>query len=294
MVRTTTDRLRTALMLLVASLYWLGTSNASAESRVVSAGGALTEIVYALGAERDLVGVDTTSNWPKATESIPKVGYFRKLSAEGLLSLRPTLVLTAEDAGPPEVLEQLRGAGVRIATFRNEYSAAGVVAKIKGIAHELERAAEGEELAANVNAEIETATRKIATLPGRPKVLFLLGVGSGAPVAAGRDTAAAAMIQLAGGENAFYQFDGYKPVSAEALVAAAPEVVLTTEPPGEVATFESKLLSVPGISDTPAGQQRRLVLMDGLRLLGFGPRLGPTMLELAERLRAPARAEIAR
>ncbi|MGF1644636.1 MAG: hemin ABC transporter substrate-binding protein [Thiotrichales bacterium] len=261
--------------------------------RVISAGGALTEIVYALGAEQQLVGVDSTSTWPTAATALPKVGYFRQLSAEGALSLAPSLVLASEDAGPPETLQQIRQAGVQVKTFANNYSSDGVATKIRAVAEALDRTEQGERLANAVVTEVNAARARIAALDGRqPRVLFVLGVGGGSPVAAGNATAASAMIALAGGINVFEDFEGYKPVNGEAIAIAAPDVLLTVEPASNTAELERQLLAIPGVAATPAGENRRFVAMDGLRLLGFGPRLGETLNQLAGRLHAaPVTAE---
>ncbi|MGF1547818.1 MAG: hemin ABC transporter substrate-binding protein [Thiotrichales bacterium] len=273
-------------LVLLLACAWIGPASAESSHlpRVICAGGALTEIVYALGAEDHLVGVDSTSTWPAATGKLPKIGYFRQLSTEGALSLRPTLVLATADAGPAETLAQLRSAGVRIETLANLYSDTGVVEKIHNVAHALGMPERGTQLAAAVRAQLAATQARIATRTERPRVLFLLGVGGGSPVAAGRGTAAAAMIEMAGASNVFGSFEGYKPVSGEAIAAADPQVVLTVEPGKDLAALTQRLLAVPGIAATSAGRKHRFVTMDGLRLLGFGPRLGDALQELAAHL----------
>lgn len=254
---------------------------AVAQQRIVSASGALTEIVYALGAEDRLVGVDTTSTWPATAAGLPSVGYQRALSAEGVISLSPTHVLVTEDAGPPEVLTHLRSAGVNLVEIVQPPSLAGILAKIRDVARVLDLAEAGEALVAQVQQDID---RMPAAWPTRPKVVFLLDVGRGSPVAAGRDSLADAAIALAGGDNVFGEaFEGFRAVGPESLIGAAPDVILLTRRTLEVLGGKQGVLGLPGVAQTPAGRQQRIIAMDGLYLLGFGPRTPRAILELAER-----------
>ncbi len=258
-----------------------------AVQRIVSVGGELTEIVYALGAEARLVGVDTTSRWPVAARALPKVGYMRTLSAEGVLSLAPTLVLATTHAGPPVVLSQLREAGVPLLILPAEPNVAGVESKIRGVAGALGLESQGEVLVRTVRSRVERALTGIPAGAG-PRVLFLMGQQHGAPIAAGAGTSAHAMIELAGGSNTLTGFSGYRPVSPEALAEARPEVLLVPEHALGAMGGAEAILSRPGIEPTCAGRNRRLVVMDGLYLLGFGPRLGEAVTDLAKALREPS------
>lgn len=148
--------------------------------RIVSVGGELTEIVYALGAEARLVGVDTTSQWPTATRALPKVGYMRTLSAEGVLSLAPTLVLATTHAGPPVVLAQLREAGVPLLVLPAEPSLAGAESKIRGVADALGLESQGEVLVRTLRSRVERALAGIPAGAG-PRVVFLMGLSKGRP-----------------------------------------------------------------------------------------------------------------
>jgi iron complex transport system substrate-binding protein len=254
---------------------------ASAADRIVSTSGAITEIVHALGAGERLVAVDTTSVHPPAVLSLPKVGYMRTLSSEGILSVRPTLVLAAADAGPPQVIDQLREAGVRIAVIDEGHDAEGVGAKIRQVATALQLPEQGERLARSVADTFMAIAKVVATVPERPRVLFVMSAGRGAPMAAGQGTAADAVIRLAGGANAVHGYTGYKPLSVEAATAAAPEIVLamaqTVEQAGGPAAFMAQLQ----LGATPAGRDNRLVALDGTYLLGFGPRAPMAVAELA-------------
>ncbi len=250
-------------------------------SRVVSVGGSLTEIVYALGATNGLVGTDTSSGYPEAATRLPQVGYQRRLSAEGVLSLNPTLVLATDDAGPPAAIAQIQSAGVSVMVVPNARTPEGVKAKIRTIARALGREEKGEELARDLDADLLQAREFVAGARKKPRVLFIYARGQGTMMVSGSGTSADTMIQLAGAVNAVSGYENYKPLTAEAVVAAAPDVILMLSSGLDSIGGVDGLLKAPGVALTPAGQHRRIVAMDGLYLLGFGPRTGKAVLELA-------------
>ena len=273
------------MRLLLALLLALVPLPASAEGGVVSVGGAVTEIVYALGQQDRLLAVDTTSAYPPATGDLPNVGYMRQLSAEPVLALGPELVLATEDAGPPAALDQLRDAGVPVVSVPDSYTPEGVLEKIDTVAAALGVEAAGRVLREKVAAELQAVKQAFAAVTQRPRVLFLLTVSkSRTPVAAGRDTSAAGIIALAGGVNAIDAFESYKPLSPEAAVAAAPDVLLISPRSLDLLGGMAGLLSIPEIALTPAGREGRVVVMDSLLLLGFGPRTAQAAATLGRQL----------
>jgi iron complex transport system substrate-binding protein len=252
--------------------------------RLLSIGGPVTEIVYALGADKNLVGTDTSSIYPEAATKLPQIGYQRSLSAEGVLALHPTLILASAEAGPPLVIEQLKQTGITWVTIPAEDSIAGAKAKIQAVAHALHRDAQGEALVQHLNDEIAKAQGLLASEKTKPKVLFIYARGGGTVNVAGQDTAADAMITLAGGVNAVSGYKGYKPITAEAVVAAAPDIILIPSRGLESINGIKGLLSQPGLAETPAGKAQKVIAMDDLLLLGFGPRLGEAVSQLTKLL----------
>ena len=261
--------------------------------RIVSVGGSLTEIVFALGAGDRIVGVDTTSIWPPMAEQIDKVGYLRHLSAEGVLSLKPDLVLLAANAGPPTAIEQLESAGTRLAMAPDGADLESISAKIRFVGAAIGRQKQSEALVARFERDIATVNAKLAQVPSRPRVLFLISLSRGAPIAAGGETKAEAIIALARGRNAVTGFTGYKPLSAEALIAAAPEVVLLPHHVAEGAGGAEAVAERPDLAATPAGRDARIVVMDTLKLLGFGLRTPEAIAELARALHPDQASTIA-
>ncbi len=255
-------------------------------------GGDLAEIVFALGAGGLVVAADDTATWPPETAAVPKVGYLRRLSAEGVLSLMPDLVLASPDAGPATALEQMRAAGLTILTAPEGEGFAAVPLKIAFVGRALGLEDAAAELAERVKAEMAAVEAALAEVGDEPSVLFLISVGNGAPMAAGAGTAADAMIRLAHARNAVEGFEGYKPLSTEAAIGLAPEAVLLPDHVAEGAGGGAAAVSRAGLAATPAGRSGRVVVMDGLKLLGFGPRTPAAVAELARALHPGAAARL--
>lgn len=258
---------------LALSLSAPATLRAQAETqRLVAAGGVITEILYALGREDLLVGVDTTSLHPaEALKTKPNIGYVRALSAEGILSLRPTRVIAIEGAGPPDALKLVAEAGVAVERISEDTSEAGVVARIRAIGRLAGVPDRAEALANRVQQEFAALKTERDALSAKKRVLFVLSLQNGRAIVGGRGSSADAIIAEAGAVNAASAVDGFKPVTDEGIIAAAPDVVLMMAR-GNHAANPAEVFALPAFSATPAATQKALVTMDGLYLLGFGPR----------------------
>ncbi len=244
--------------------------------RVVVIGGALAEIVYALGRADRLVGSDTTCTYPAQAQALPKIGYQRALSAESLIALRPDLVLASAEAGPASALDQVRRTGIDVDLFAERHDVDSVREKIRGVASAL---GAGEAGAARL-AQFDRDWARVgaATPPPARRVLFVMDPAGRQPMVAGQRTAADAMLRYAGFTNAIEGVSGYRTLTSEALVAAQPEVVLTTDDTLRAAGGARGLLGMAGFSLTPAGRASRVAALDALLLLGFGPRLPEAVL----------------
>lgn len=259
---------------------------ATSPERIVSLGGDITETIYALDAQAVLVGVDSTSEWPATAHALPDVGYVRQLAAEGVLSLRPQLIIATHDAGPPGVLAQLRSAGVSIETLPVSYTPDEVVAKVRTIGHLLGKDDAATALVSKMRAQYAELTKAVATMPSHPRAVFMMSAGGGSPLLAGNDTAATHAMALAGGINAIDSYSGYKPVSTEAMAALAPDVIVVMRERADTLGGIDGVLKLPGVALTPAGKARRVILVDGQALLGFGPRNAAQELALQRELAA--------
>ncbi|WP_131193769.1 heme/hemin ABC transporter substrate-binding protein [Lichenihabitans psoromatis] len=241
-------------------------------NRVVVLGGSITEIIYALHREERIAAVDTTSLFPpSALKDKPNVGYVRSLSAEGVLSLRPDLILSIDGAGPPDALTLIRQTGVAFVTIPDDPTPDGIHRKIDAIGKVL-----GDESgAAALDRDVTAGFASLAVLRTRivkpRRVLFVLSLQNGRSMVGGRHTSADGMIRLAGSVNAADDIDGYKPITDEAIVAAAPDVILTMQNDRHALSADT-VFAMPAYAATPAAKTRSLVSLDGLLLLGFGPR----------------------
>lgn len=265
---------------------------AAEAARLVIAGGDLTEIAFALGAGDQVVAVDTTALFPAAALALPKVGYMRQLAPEGILAMRPDLVIAAADAGPPATLDRLKAAGVRVATGPEGKDVSVIAKKIAFMGEALGREAEARALADRHASDMAAVAAALAPIEARPSVLFLLSAGRGAPLVAGTGTAADEMVRLAHGRNAVTGYEGYKPLSAEAAIAAAPEAIVVPDHAVGMMGGAEAILARPELAATPAGRAGRLVVMDGLKLLGLGPRTPEAIAELARALHPDRAADI--
>lgn len=270
--------------LCVALLVNQGAVAADLPQRWVSAGGALSEWVSALGGESKLVGVDTTSQHPEALRTLPSIGYQRQLSAEGVLSLRPQILVGTEEMGPPPVLAQIRSAGVQVELF----SATPDLPTLQGNLRHLGRLLGADDQAAQLfqryQQQLAQQKERVAELQlaqKAPGVLLLVGSAGGKPLIAGKDTAADWLIQQAGGHN-LATHSGYKPFSVETLASLNPEVLVFADrtlrgEEARAALFKEN----PILPSTRAAREGRVMELDPTLLVGgLGPRLPQSLVKL--------------
>lgn len=282
--------MKTVCMILAALL---GTMPAAAAERIVPLGGDITEIVFALGEGAKVVCVDRTARYPEAALFLPQVGYVRNLAAEGILSCRPDLVIASRDTGPPAVLSQIRDAGVRAVSISDDYSIDGVAAKIGEVAAALGATAKGEALRTKFREEMNAVATALGGITDRPKALFLLAQGPAGAQAAGSATAAEAILTLAKGQNAGIGFHGYKPLSGEAAAALKPDIIVVADFSAITLGGVAAMRARPEIALTPAGRAGRIVVVDTMLMLGFGPRTPQAVATLAKALHPDLKLQIA-
>jgi iron complex transport system substrate-binding protein len=241
-------------------------------SRILVIGGTAAEIVAALGQSDRLVARDATTTFPPELMALPDVGYMRALSPEGVLSTAPDLILAEAGAGPVEAVEVIKASGIPYVTVPESFGPDAVSEKIKVVGAALGQSDAAATLAAKVETGLAEARAKAAEVSAKKRVLFVLTLQGGRVTVGGDDTAAEAIIELAGGVNAAEGVSGYKTMTDEAILAAAPDVILMMERAGAMAAKPEDLKVNPALAATPAGRAGTIVRMDGLKLLGFGPR----------------------
>lgn len=249
--------------------------------RLISIGGALTEIIYLLNASKELVGVDTTSINPEAATQLPNVGYARNLSSEGILALRPTQVIATQDAGPPMVLKQISDAGIPLAILQSNYQFRGVIDRVKKIGDLINQPSTAYDLITQLSHEWRKAQEQVANSKVKNvNVLFVLSQNPSQVMVAGKKTSADAMISYAGANNAITGFNGYKPLTPEAVISANPDVILMTTQGINAIGGIAGISRFPGVDKTRAGKQKKVISLETMYMLGFGPRMPSAVADL--------------
>jgi iron complex transport system substrate-binding protein len=269
--------------LLCAAIVVVATGAQAADtSRIISVGGAVTEILYALGADKNIVAVDTTSFYPlRAQTEKASVGYMRALSAEGVLGLRPSLIIATEGAGPKETMSVLEAAKVPLIVVPDHHNAEGIVEKIQIIAKAVGAQARGQCMIETVKKDLDDLAKLRPQIKAPERVMFVLSLVNGRAMVAGGHTAADGVIKMTGAVNAITDYDGYKPISDEAVVAAKPDVILAMAHGGPNHVEAAELFALPAFGATPAARNKRFIVIDGLSLLFFGPRTARAARELS-------------
>ncbi len=278
------NKLRFPLLLITLSL-GLHTTVAGQSRRIITLSGALTETVAALGYGNQIVATDVTSIYPAFAGKLPKVSRNRQLSPEGLLALTPDLVLAPEVDITKEIRYQLKAAGIRLVTFKQEYSVKGALDFIVQVGKAIGNQAKAEQLAAETKIRTEQVLARVRLQKKKPcKVLFIYARGAGTMNVAGRGSSLDAIIGLAGGLNAVREFNDFKPYSTETMVKSNPDVILLFDFGMNSLGGANGIMELPGVGGTNAGRNKRIVAMNGQLLINFSTRLPEAIEALHSRL----------
>ena len=259
---------------------------ASNTEKVVVAGGSLTEIMYFLGLQQKIVALDVTSSYPKEAKKLPSIGYVRALSTEGVLSLDPTLVIGENDMGPENVVEQIKRTNIDLRIIPETHSAEGIKSKVLCLGaifdlNDKTKKKVNDELIPLIDdlKEIQKKNKKL-----KKRILLILSMQGTSPVVAGLGTAGDGFIKMTGASNVITEFEGWKPVSPESLILSNPDYILITS--RGMRSFKSidELVKQPALSLTNAAKNRNVIDINGMAMLGFGPRGIMTALEVARRI----------
>lgn len=258
-------------------------AGAAGPSRIIAIGGDITEILYAIGADKRIIAVDATSQFPpEALKEKKNIGYMRTLSTEGVLSANGDLIIASDRSGPPEVVKALKSAPVAYIEIPDDFSPLGVANKARQIARAVGLDAAGENLAQRIERDFAKLTELRKQIDKPAHVLFVLNVVNGRVMVGGSHSSADAILKLAGAENAAAAVNGYKPISDEALVEISPDAIVNMSRAGNHDT--GQIASIKGLSASPAVRNKRIIQMDGLYLLGFGPRAPAAARDLMRQL----------
>ena len=268
----------------------LSYSNIVYAQRIITAGSALTETVCALGDCDKIIASDRTSLYPAHIQQLPSIGYRGGINAEGILSLKPTLVIAEKDYVEDAVLQQLTASGVKLVIIDRKYTFNDTKKFIAQIATALNRDAEGKKLIAKIEGELAEANAMLKKATSAPKVLSIYNRGTSTISVAGKNTFGE-ILSYAGATSAVSDVEGYKPLNTEALIAANPDYLLMVSMGLESLGGIDGALKIPGVAQTTAGKKKQIVSIESLKLTNFGPRFGEAVKELVVLIHPELRAK---
>lgn len=261
-------------------------SKAKDTSRIVVAGGSITEILFFLNESKNIVAVDTTSNYPEDAKNYPSIGYVRALSAEGVLSLKPTLIIGEKDMGPENVLEQLKKTKIELRVLDEKNSVKGIQDKVSCIASILGKNKD-DNFEKNISLEKSVSKLKVISKANSKKNirgLVILMMQGTSPVVAGRNTSGGDFLKMIGSKNTMSSFEGWKPAGKEAILLSNPNFILITKRATKSYGSLNSFLKESGIEMTEAARTQNVFSLDGMSFLGFGPRTINSGLEISNKI----------
>ncbi len=252
------------------------------QNKIISIGGAVTETLYALDLGNNIQAVDVTSTFPETVHALPKLGHVSNISFEALLNYEPDVVVATQDPAGTALYKQIEGTQLQLDLIDAPTSIEGTQNMITSIGKIFNKEEDAVIINNSIDEDLNLLDQYLETIEQKPKVLFLYARGSDMLMVAGKETSADYMINLAGGINAVNEFNDFKPLSPEAAITANPDVILVFDSGLQSLNGLDGVLALPGISETKAAKEKKVVAMEGHYLLGFGPRIGKAALDLAK------------
>jgi iron complex transport system substrate-binding protein len=265
-------------------------STTYAQQRIITAGSALTETVCALGDCDKIIASDRTSLYPASIQQLPSIGYRTGINAEGIISLKPTLIIAEKDYVDDAVLQQLGASGIKLVIVDRKLNVNDTKKFISQIAIALNREAEGKKLIAKIESELAEANAMLKKTTSSPKVISIYNRGTATVSVAGKNTFGD-ILAYVGATSAVNDIEGYKPLNTEALITANPDYLLMLSTGLESLGGIEGALKVPGIAQTTAGKKKQIIAIESLKLTNFGPRFGEAVKELVVLLHPELRAK---
>lgn len=249
--------------------------------RVVVLGGDASEVMYSLGLNDRVVGNDLSSIFPAAVASKPKVGIFSNFSAEGVLRLKPTLVIAHPNSGPPAAIAAVKAAGIPWFVVPETNVLAASTVKIRAIGRAVGMPDDGNRLADSVSSQLAAAKASAAKITKAPVVAYMT-YRNNTPYLFGRDSPACVLMTTAGAVCAGTKagiFDLVVPITAEALIPTKPDIIIA--PVDAVAAMGGldAFKALPGVAQTPASKNGLIFTYDVNFTQGLGPRTGKAVAE---------------
>ena len=249
------------------------------EIRIITAGSAMTETICALGLCDKIVASDRTSLYPAEIQKLPSIGYRSGISSEGIISLKPTLVIAEEFYVDEAVLSQVRSTGIKLISIPRAYNFEGTKKMIREIAVAANKKTEGEKLIAKIESQLAEANAIIKKSKSTPRVLCVYNRGTSSVDAAGTNTFSD-ILPYVGAVSAVTGVNGYKPLSTEAIIGSNPDYILFFDSGLESLGGVKGAIQIQGVAQTTAGKKQQILAMEGIKLSNFGPRFGEAVKEL--------------
>lgn len=267
-----------------------GSGDGAKANRVVGVSKQINEFMYAIGAQNNLVARDLTSIYPPAIKSLPSVGYHRALSAEGIISMKPTLFLTDGNVGPDAVLDQLKKVGIPMLVIKPGESLDSAQILMKQLGEHFHREKAADSVIAEWRLGMDSVWKDTAQWTGKPhpRVLIMhFGQIGNSYLAVGGQGPATQMLHWAGAANAIDSTRTMTRLTPELIAQLAPDVIIATDVGFDRVGSAEKFASLPGVNLTPAGRNKRIYRINEQELLYFGPRTPATVRELVTMLHPP-------
>ena len=252
----------------------LNCETAQNSSRIVVAGGSITEIIYFLSSEEKIVALDVTSNYPEKAKELPSIGYVRNLSAEGILSMNPSIVFGEDDMGPPGVIKQLRDINIDLRIIPEEKTIDGILDKIYCIASIIDKLPNAEsKINSTLIPDILSIEKRLSTSTLIPKrVMFIFSIKGNKIIVAGSGTSGNGFIKMTGSENIFGTIEGWKSVSQEAVIKENPDYIIMSQRDLHNSETIKSISENPIFKNIKASKEGNFIFDDAMAMLGYGPR----------------------
>lgn len=251
-------------------------------SRIVSIGSSITEIIYFLNSQDQIIAIDITSNFPEDAKKFPSVGYIRNLSAEGLLSTNPSIIISEDDIGPKNIIKQIQDTKTELRIIPEEQTLNGIIQKIQCVGNIIGQQKEAEE---KISSEINPVINKIKEIKKEKdlsniKIMMILSTEGNSTVVAGSNTSGDSFIKMLGATNIFESINGWKAVTAETILLKNPDYIIIPEKDlhkqSNVNTISENMI----LKETNAGKNNGYIIKDGMAILGYGPRTIFTLMDV--------------
>ena len=243
-------------------------------SRIVSIGGSITEIIYYLEKEKNIVAIDVTSVYPKQAKKKPSIGYIRNVSSEGVLSMNPSIVISEDDIGPPLVINQLKKSDIDLRIIKENRDIYGILDKVRCIGKILGLDKKTEE---KISKELSPLISKIEKIKANhdikdKKIMMILSMQGTSPVVAGSETSGHSFIQMLGAKNIYESIKGWKSVTSESILNLNPDYIILPNKEMHKNSNVNMIINHNVFKETNAGKNNAYIVDDGMAILGYSPR----------------------